>query len=715
MVSISIIAPFSGVGVTHNAISIANAISKKGYKVCVVDRNKDNPDIKNLGIEMGIISEESEGDYFTLDKVDYILYKPQFSLISLRSNNYDYVLLDCGTDLSDTTFQSNQIVAVSSSREWNRGREIFYAFCDRLNEYVGLENVSFIFPFANAKAKTELKAFCQGSSSKCIFTEFENPFSSSFDTLALGIDEKVVSKGIGDTLSKGISRIPLRNDNGEIKKYKDALSQKEKELKESKAEFKRTQEELSQTQKTVAETQKSIEEQQKAIEEKQRAIEEERNRAERERYRAIHDELTGCLNRAGYSESLKNFSLDNVVIVSLDVNDLKKTNDTLGHLMGDRLLTTISKVLVHYFGKTVCRTGGDEFTIITTPSLFDAGLLTKIDEDLKVLTENDPDGILYQIAYGYEVGDGVKSFDEIYALADEKMMNDKAVKKASLISPEELERERQRLLEEERLKALQEERRKEELEKERLELERLQTEKERLQTERALEEERIRQEQERLKKEKAEAERKRLEEKQKYEEELRNGLIPNTKWEYGEFAETEFEKNLSTMWFVTDKVSYLVGDSFRERVFHIFPTDFKEPLISMPICVAMENNNDYLVYRSGEDPYVVVEIDGYKFNISLRINTEGKMISNVYCEDLEDLEHSVTMHHGIFTPKHFGKVINTGREIKTLFPIRLNINGTCDCVELSDTDISFNHGEVEYVSGKYRFYFNDKIFKVIKD
>ncbi|MGI1657575.1 MAG: sensor domain-containing diguanylate cyclase [Desulfitobacterium sp.] len=95
-------------------------------------------------------------------------------------------------------------------------------------------------------------------------------------------------------------------------------------------------------------------------------------RTEREEYikhLSYHDELTGLYNRRFYEEAIKR--LDNVnnlplSIIIGDVNNLKMTNDTLGHAKGDELLQKSAIAL-----KESCRSddiivrfGGDEFVIL---------------------------------------------------------------------------------------------------------------------------------------------------------------------------------------------------------------------------------------------------------------------------------------------------------------------------------------------------------------
>ncbi len=90
------------------------------------------------------------------------------------------------------------------------------------------------------------------------------------------------------------------------------------------------------------------------------------------RMEANIDALTGVKNRHAYllaEERLNGQIEDNnapeFAIVLLDVNDLKKVNDTEGHKAGDRYLRDACKIICDTFKHSpVFRVGGDEFTVI---------------------------------------------------------------------------------------------------------------------------------------------------------------------------------------------------------------------------------------------------------------------------------------------------------------------------------------------------------------
>lgn len=73
------------------------------------------------------------------------------------------------------------------------------------------------------------------------------------------------------------------------------------------------------------------------------------------------DSLTGAYNRR-VLENIDDFS----VVALCDIDDFKMINDTYGHDLGDRVLKTVTKVLIDNTRGTdiVCRYGGDEFLIV---------------------------------------------------------------------------------------------------------------------------------------------------------------------------------------------------------------------------------------------------------------------------------------------------------------------------------------------------------------
>jgi diguanylate cyclase (GGDEF)-like protein/PAS domain S-box-containing protein len=115
-------------------------------------------------------------------------------------------------------------------------------------------------------------------------------------------------------------------------------------------------------------------------------ITERREAEERLTYLAYHDSLTGMPNRAMFDELLE-MSLARarradrgVAVLALDVDNFKLVNDSLGHEVGDHLITQISARLEEATRDTdlVARPGGDEFLM----------LLADLDQVSPVVDEN---------------------------------------------------------------------------------------------------------------------------------------------------------------------------------------------------------------------------------------------------------------------------------------------------------------------------------------
>lgn len=90
------------------------------------------------------------------------------------------------------------------------------------------------------------------------------------------------------------------------------------------------------------------------------------------------DALTNVKNKHAYLEvearmdrRIMNHRQAPFAIVMLDVNDLKKVNDTAGHQAGDKYLQDACKIICEIFKHSpVFRVGGDEFAVITQENDF---------------------------------------------------------------------------------------------------------------------------------------------------------------------------------------------------------------------------------------------------------------------------------------------------------------------------------------------------------
>ncbi len=94
--------------------------------------------------------------------------------------------------------------------------------------------------------------------------------------------------------------------------------------------------------------------------------------SERLAYQASHDVLTGLINRQTFEQHLQRAIDDtannsrSAVFCFIDLDQFKIINDTVGHLVGDRLLQQVAKLLQDKVreGDVLARLGGDEFGLL---------------------------------------------------------------------------------------------------------------------------------------------------------------------------------------------------------------------------------------------------------------------------------------------------------------------------------------------------------------
>ena len=95
--------------------------------------------------------------------------------------------------------------------------------------------------------------------------------------------------------------------------------------------------------------------------------------ARRRQGEALHDGLTGLPNRTLFGlrvtrvcEVRKPADHSSAAVMLLDLDHFKEINDTLGHHVGDQLLTAVAERLTSSLrpGDTVARLGGDEFAVL---------------------------------------------------------------------------------------------------------------------------------------------------------------------------------------------------------------------------------------------------------------------------------------------------------------------------------------------------------------
>ena len=159
-------------------------------------------------------------------------------------------------------------------------------------------------------------------------------------------------------------------------------------------------------------------------------------KAERERDTDI---LTGIANRRGMDAKIQEFIARRTgpelcAIVMIDVDGLKKINDTLGHNAGDKYISAMASLL-----KTLepekcfpARQGGDEFVLL----LHDVEqadidrIIAKLETFNDTKIEGSEEGLELRFSYGVAVSDDLNKYSAMFTKADNTMYENKKARKA---------------------------------------------------------------------------------------------------------------------------------------------------------------------------------------------------------------------------------------------------------------------------------------------
>jgi diguanylate cyclase (GGDEF)-like protein/PAS domain S-box-containing protein len=155
------------------------------------------------------------------------------------------------------------------------------------------------------------------------------------------------------------------------------------------------------------------------------------------RQMSTHDGLTGLYNRAYFEGELARLERGQNYPVSLllvDVDNLKKVNDSQGHAAGDEILKRTAAVLNDAFRSEdiITRIGGDEFVVIlsnTGASLSD-GVMQRLQQALENHNRAYPTAPL-ELSVGYSTADVNTPPNEAFKIADEAMYLQKKGRRAN--------------------------------------------------------------------------------------------------------------------------------------------------------------------------------------------------------------------------------------------------------------------------------------------
>jgi len=116
----------------------------------------------------------------------------------------------------------------------------------------------------------------------------------------------------------------------------------------------------------------------------------ERNYQKQTLVHANTDFLTGLNNRRSLFEHLKNQrSVPRLSLITIDLDNFKKVNDTYGHKAGDNALIVTSRIIREAFHKDfAARLGGDEFLVAVSRDVDEDTLKAEVQQMLDTMTEH---------------------------------------------------------------------------------------------------------------------------------------------------------------------------------------------------------------------------------------------------------------------------------------------------------------------------------------
>lgn len=155
------------------------------------------------------------------------------------------------------------------------------------------------------------------------------------------------------------------------------------------------------------------------------------------------DPLTNLFNRRGFFQKVEKYFSDKVpkdiIIFSIDLDNLKPVNDKYGHDMGDHVLVNFSYTLQAISSQDeICsRFGGDEFVVaidaesVINPTEYIKAYTKKLSDNLKKFNDDNP--LPYEISASIgsaiEKCSDLSDIEKLISVADQKMYSNKATKK----------------------------------------------------------------------------------------------------------------------------------------------------------------------------------------------------------------------------------------------------------------------------------------------
>jgi len=155
---------------------------------------------------------------------------------------------------------------------------------------------------------------------------------------------------------------------------------------------------------------------------------------------SILDELTGLYNRRGFFElaekqlAVSKRNKKSVMLVFMDLDNLKRINDASGHKEGDNALIDVSDVMKDTFRKSdiIARIGGDEFVVFSGEDTEGTAVAAVARFQKNIDSRNEGSGRHYELSVstGYVICHDFEkcSVENLLDKADKSMYIQKALK-----------------------------------------------------------------------------------------------------------------------------------------------------------------------------------------------------------------------------------------------------------------------------------------------
>src|SRR5919106_665336 len=160
------------------------------------------------------------------------------------------------------------------------------------------------------------------------------------------------------------------------------------------------------------------------------------------RNNSLKDDLTGLFNRRGLLKQAAPYfdfarrQKENLLLLFIDLDGMKRINDEFGHNDGDNALINTATILNRSFRSTdiIARLGGDEFTVLVTDRNTNKDdAIKRLNENLKAY--NASEACSHKLAFSIGVAtlepERMACFEELLEQADQAMYEQKRMKRRS--------------------------------------------------------------------------------------------------------------------------------------------------------------------------------------------------------------------------------------------------------------------------------------------